>query len=264
MLSGYLNAIGVAADGFESWDSLQNVLAGNAEYKSIPLAKFLPSVLPANERRRSSALVRLSFRSLEQVLTQVGKLQCSTVFASSGGDYDIFNKLCSALAKDEKVISPTQFHNSVHNAPAGYWGIATENTEASTTISAYDYSFVMGFLESLLQLSGGAEHVLYSCYDMQPPPPLNTYRPVVADYSVALLLSQEPMDSVVAKFELELGEQQKNSLDIHLEEPLATLAQGNAAARSLYLLDAVVRKRDVVTLECDFARTLTVRISYDC
>ena len=47
------------------------------------------------------------------------------VFTSSGGDGRNCHEICAALASAERLISPTRFHNSVHNAAAGYWGIAT-------------------------------------------------------------------------------------------------------------------------------------------
>mgnify|MGYP002075717815 CR=1 FL=1 len=34
----------------------------------------------------------------------------------------------SVFASDDRLISPTRFHNSVHNAPSGYWSIAARST----------------------------------------------------------------------------------------------------------------------------------------
>ncbi len=41
---------------------------------------------------------------------------------------------------------PTQFHNSVHNAVAGYWSIATKSTQPMTCLAAHDHSFAAGLL----------------------------------------------------------------------------------------------------------------------
>jgi len=43
-----------------------------------------------------------------------------SVFASSGGDGHNCHEICQALSLEERLISPTRFHNSVHNAAAGY------------------------------------------------------------------------------------------------------------------------------------------------
>ncbi len=53
-----------------------------------------------------------------------GKEPMPAVFACSGGDTDVINRLCSALMLPGCPVSPQQFVNSVHNAPAGYWSIA--------------------------------------------------------------------------------------------------------------------------------------------
>ena len=46
-----------------------------------------------------------------------------SVFASTHGDLAITDYMCETLATDPTAVSPTKFHNSVHNAAAGYWTI---------------------------------------------------------------------------------------------------------------------------------------------
>ncbi len=41
------------------------------------------------------------------------------VFVSAHGDLSINDYACSTLATDPSVLSPTRFHNSVHNAAGG-------------------------------------------------------------------------------------------------------------------------------------------------
>jgi len=60
---------------------------------------------------------------------------------------------CKTLASDDRSISPTRFHNSVHNAPAGYWGIASGAMTPATVLCAHDASFGAGLLEALTQLA---------------------------------------------------------------------------------------------------------------
>ena len=48
----------------------------------------------------------------------------------------------------ERELSPTRFHNSVHNAPAGYWSIATQSREPSTSLCRDDESFQAALLEA--------------------------------------------------------------------------------------------------------------------
>jgi hypothetical protein len=52
----------------------------------------------------------------------------------------------------EKMVSPTLFHNSVHNTPAGYFSIATGIQTASVSLSAGDNTFSAGLIEALTQV----------------------------------------------------------------------------------------------------------------
>ena len=47
------------------------------------------------------------------------------VFASGNGDGITVGAILEMLTKPDGFVSPTQFHNSVHNAAAGYWSIGT-------------------------------------------------------------------------------------------------------------------------------------------
>ena len=48
-------------------------------------------------------------------------------------------------------MSPIRFHNSVHNAAAGYWTIGTDCHEPYTALSAFEDTFGEGLLEALSQ-----------------------------------------------------------------------------------------------------------------
>ena len=55
-----------------------------------------------------------------------------SVFTSAHGDLAVNDYMCATLATQPTAISPTRFHNSVHNAAAGYWTIATGCHAASS------------------------------------------------------------------------------------------------------------------------------------
>src|SRR3546814_8764549 len=82
--------------------------------------------------------------------------------------------MCATLASEPRTISPTKFHNSVHNAAAGYWTIGSGCMHASTAVSAFDASFAQGLVEALAQLAEGAEAVLLAAYDGPATGPLET------------------------------------------------------------------------------------------
>src|SRR3546814_3129393 len=82
--------------------------------------------------------------------------------------------MCAPRAIAPRSISPTKFHNSVHNAAAGYWTIGSGCMHASTAVSAFDASFAQGLVEALAQLAEGAEAVLLAAYDGPATGPLET------------------------------------------------------------------------------------------
>ena len=73
------------------------------------------------------------------------------VFAASGGDGETVHEILSVLATAQREVSPTRFHNSVHNAPSGYWAVATGSRAPSTSLCAFDDSFAAGMLEAAVQ-----------------------------------------------------------------------------------------------------------------
>ena len=112
----------------------------------------------------------------------------ATVFSSSTGDPSNCHLLCEALAAPERLVSPTRFTNSVHNAPAGYWHIAAQSRAASTSLAAFDASFAAGLLEAAVQCTATGQAVLLVACDVPYPEPLHTVRPVADVFAVALLL----------------------------------------------------------------------------
>ena len=125
-MSCFIDAVEVYTPGIRDWATLREIFEGNLTFDSgVTDDKYAPESLPRNERRRASSVTRLAFRITESIASQTSldlSKTCS-VFASGGGDYEVVHEICSSLATTEKHISPTQFHNSVHNAAGGYGGI---------------------------------------------------------------------------------------------------------------------------------------------
>jgi hypothetical protein len=237
-------AIGLAAPGFANWcdgsDFFQSGIAYDSSAEMLPM---VPSLLPVNERRRTTQLIKLALQSGQDALDKwsgdVGEL--ATVFANSDGDLEIVDKIMIALGMDGKPVSPTHFHNSVHNAPAGYWSIATRSRAPSTSISAFDASFSAGLLEAAAQVIDEKRDVLLVSYDIPPPPTLHSFRPLVAPFAAALLLTMK--DGVEAQAQIEISlmaddNNQSTLTDINLE----SLRRDNPAARCLPLLLQLANK----------------------
>ena len=124
-LSVWVSGIGLWAPGASTWDAFRDVVSGGAP--SGASERPVADVLPPNERRRAPESVLLAAAAAGQAVRMSGRdaatLPC--VFASAHGDQVITDYMCQTLATAPLELSPTKFHNSVHNAPAGYWTIAT-------------------------------------------------------------------------------------------------------------------------------------------
>lgn len=236
-------SLGVAAPGLPDWPGSQPVLRGEQAYAASELPRYAPGLLPPNERRRATRLGRLAFKAAEEAIqgSPVPPGQLAAVFASSGGDYEVMDRMCRALSGPDRAMSPTDFHNSVHNAAAGYWSIATGSRQPSTSLAAFDSSFAAGLMEAVSLVLHDRQPVLLVAYDTKPPPPLGFARPLSDDFSSALVLVP---DAVAGGMMLGLqpgdGRSQETAVD---DEALEKLRKGNPAARALPLLAALARRR---------------------
>lgn len=148
-------------------------------------------LLPPRLRRRMSSATRLALvageRACKDAVVDISSIP--SVFASIVGEIKITDTLCRNIAEKRLPISPTQFHNSVHNTAAGYWSMITKNRHATQAIGAGENTLVMGLLESHCQLQMTTEQILLICYEEMAPEPLVTGEQV-SDCAVAFLLGR--------------------------------------------------------------------------
>ncbi|MGS2718102.1 beta-ketoacyl synthase chain length factor [Eionea flava] len=160
--------VGIGAWGgyFESWEALQAILQGG----NLPDEKLKgpkPSIIPSNERRRAPLPVRLAVESSWQA-TQSANISpeaLTCVFVSGLGDTDLTDYMCKTLASDNKELSPTKFHNSVHNAAAGYWTISTNTMTAANSVAGYKHSVALAIFEAMVQCESENTPMLVTFYD---------------------------------------------------------------------------------------------------
>jgi hypothetical protein len=241
-LTAYLQGIGLIGPGLPDWRSGARALAGKEDYSPRATVVPAPEGLPAAERRRTGNTVRLAISAAQQALADAGVAAegMPAVFTSSGGDGFICHEICQTLASSDRQLSPTRFHNSVHNAAAGYWSLATGATAASTALCAHDASFAAGLIEALAMLAADAVPVILSAYETSYPEPLNSVRPLPDSFAVAMVLTPTPGARAHAKLLLTLCEGE-TAAD-RLEDPkLEALRAALPAARSLPLLKLLAR-----------------------
>ncbi|MFT3776841.1 MAG: beta-ketoacyl synthase chain length factor [Ottowia sp.] len=200
----WIEGVGIVAPGLNDWPSAAAVLRGEQPYAAAPTALPAPELLPAAERRRASRIVKATLAAGLQACRQAGREPASlaNVFASSGGDGHNCHALCELLATGDRQISPTRFHNSVHNAASGYWSIATGATPAAQVLCAYDASFGAGLLEAMVQVEAGGQPVLLVAGDSEYPPPLHAKRPIQDTAALALVLAPAPGARPLAELRL--------------------------------------------------------------
>lgn len=233
----YLEAPSFSAPGLPDWHSAQAVLRDEQPYVANDLPVYQPNLLPPNERRRASPTVRMAFRVAEAV-TQASSIvaaELATVFASADGDLSIAQRICAALAEPQRFISPTDFHNSVHNAAAGYWSIASLAKGPATAIAAGDDSFAVGLLEALGMVLIEQHATLLVTYDVPAPAPLLAKRPVRDPAGIALILTPQPTPNTLARLSVAPTVTPITTTPMQ-SAVLEALRLGNPAARALPLL----------------------------
>ncbi len=244
----FVEALGLAANGLPDWASGTAVLRGEAPYAYADLPAHAPALLPANERRRATATVRLAFQAAEDAIagSRFAAHQLATVFSSSEADTPVMHRICSALATPQRLVSPTDFHNSVHNAAAGYWSIAAECRAPSISLSAWDSGFAAGLLEAAALAEVDGHDVLLVAYDIPAPEPLHEKRPLSCAFGIAMVLTTTP--GLGHRIDLQLLDTKDS--ESRMQDPaLEALRVGNPAARALPLLQLLAQQRaGIVTL----------------
>lgn len=240
-----VRGIGLLGPGLADWTSGAAALRAPASaWQAQPTVLPAPARLPPAERRRAGTVVKLAMGVADQACAQSGAdpQALATVFAASSGDASNCHEICIALATPERLVSPTRFTNSVHNAAAGYWHIATASRAPSTSLSAYDASFAAGLLEAAAQAVTIRAPVLLVAGDAPYPEPLQGVRPLPDAFGVALVLdAADASGTALAMLELALREDAPPSVCDH--PGLEALRGAIPAARSLPLLQALARNQ---------------------
>ncbi len=239
----WIAGVAVLGAGLPGWAASEAALAGTAPWSAGEVVPPPPALLPPTERRRTSAAVRLALAVATEATAGVeDRAALETVFASSNGDGAVVGGILEALHDPGGVaLSPTQFHNSVHNSAAGYWHIAIGSTAPSVSLGGYDGSFAAGLLAAAMAVAARGASVLLCAYDLPLPAPLAAVRPTGPGFAAALVLRPQPVPGALARLALR-----------HVAEPapalppgdaLDALAEGNPAARALPLLRALAARR---------------------
>jgi len=255
--------IGVWSEVFSNWDEFRSVMSGDVMDTATTLA---PQVIPAKERRRAPVSVKIAVEVMDQAcrMAALDAKEIATVFASAIGDMQITDYMCRTLAEAPRTISPTRFHNSVHNAATGYWSIATQSHQAANAVSGFADSVSIAILDGAIQAVEEQLPVLVVAQEIAAPPPLDSIYATAHPFAMALLLSLAGAHpSPIASMRLVV---ESAAIDV---PPLPEIAgidlSGNYAARSLPLLEAIDKQQDrEVKLPLSASKALSLSISAGC
>jgi hypothetical protein len=245
----FVEGIGLLGPGLNGWHASHPFLAGSAAYVAAPTVLTASELLPPAERRRTGTPVKLALAVGREAFAHAGRdaALTATMFTSSGGDGDNVHQICETLAVAELEVSPTRFHNSVHNAAAGYWSIASRSQEPSTSLCCYDASFSAGLLEAAVQAAVDDIPVALIAYDHPYPEPLHTVRHLGPAFGVALIITPQATKASFAALEVSLVPGTQNPTTM-ADGTLDDLRASVPAARSLPLLSALARGAAEVVL----------------
>lgn len=239
--------LGAWGANFRNAEQLQQVL--NGEHIEDDGAKGpKPEIIPANERRRAPLPVRLAVETSWQACENAS-LDPSTlgsVFVSGLGDTQLTDYMCKVLAGDNKALSPTKFHNSVHNAAAGYWTISTGCMQAANSVAGYEESVSLTLLESLIQADAEQRPILMTFYDAPVSPVLKPILKNEHAFAVSIIIAPRSLKltsnlhfSASVKIANQTEQGQTQWPVGNWQEPLNTCYQTNPVARILPLIEMI-------------------------
>jgi len=206
-------------------------------------ARPAPALLAANERRRAPDSVLVALEVASQALADAGGIvgagtdDLASVFVSSHGDLPITDAMCTTLASNPRLLSPTRFHHSVHNAASGYWAIGSGSRGPSTALSAHEHSFAIGWLEAASLCVAEQRPVLLVAYDTAACGGLASVNTSRGLLGVALLLA--PVAGPRTRWQMQ-GALRAGTAPAHtLRSPAARGLADNAMAQALPLFEAL-------------------------
>lgn len=259
--TAFVDGIALWAPRIPGWDIARSVLRGETAAHAQPAPRPAPGILAPTERRRAPDTVAIALevavRACESAGTDPAELP--GVFACTEGDTAISDYMCETLARTPTLISPIRFHNSVHNAAAGYWSIGTGCTQPYTALTAHHDTFGAGLLEALAQAETGGRATLLVAYDIESRGPLATMAPSKGIVGAAVVLAPAAGDRSMARIRWRtLSGSERTAA----EPRNAELVAGSAMAHCLPFFEAMALEQER-TVRLGLSPRLSLEIQFD-
>lgn len=236
----FIDGIGFWSPALPGWAAARPALRGEP-FEPAAARRPAPALLPPAERRRAPDTVALALEVAAEAVAASGHdpAELPSVFTSAYGDLGLLDNLCSTLAAQPTLVSPTKFHNSVHNAASGYWTIGTGCHASSGALSAYSRSFAAGLLEAATQCVADHTPVLLVAYDGPAVGALASAAASEGLLAAALLLA--PKRGASSRWSLQLALQSPSPSTPALRSAAAHALARNAMADALPVCEVLAR-----------------------
>ena len=256
-----IDGIGFWTPGVPDWAAFKRALESGEILAIDATARPSPAALPPAERRRAPESVLIASEAAGQACAMAARdpATLAGIFTSTHGDLSITDAMCATLAADPRELSPTRFHNSVHNAPAGYWTVAAQCHKSATAISAAHGSFAAALIEAAVEVHAEGEPVLLVAYDIAARGPVAEVAPSALSFAVAFVLSLAREASTLLRLSLRSSARAAND---DVPSSLARLASNPMAAQAVPLLAAIAaRRRTTIELPAGDGTSLDVEVT---
>lgn len=258
--TAFVDGVALWAPRIPGWATAAPVLRGDAPPAEQPAPRPAPAVLAPTERRRAPDTVAIALEVAARACESAGvePKTLASVFACTEGDLAISDYMSETLARTPTLISPIRFHNSVHNAAAGYWCIGTGCMQPYTALSAHIDTFGEGMLEALVQAQSSGQPTLLVAYDIEARGPLSTMAHSKGIVGAGVVVSPTAGASSLARIRWRTVRGTERTAPLARN---AALVAGNAMATCLPFFEAIacVQPRTVrvglsptMLLEMDF------------
>lgn len=241
--TAYVNGVALWAPRIPGWEVAAPVLRGEAPAAEQPAPRPAPSLLAPTERRRAPDTVAIALEVAVRACESAGvdPRDVASVFACTEGDLAINDYMSETLARTPTLVSPIRFHNSVHNAAAGYWTIGTGCHQPYTALTARQDTFGEGLLEALVQAQASGHPTLLAAYDIEARGPLASVAPSRGIVGAGVVVAPDPGAAVLARVRWRTA---RAGGPTPPQERNAGLVAGNAMAACLPFFEAVAMRQE--------------------
>ena len=191
-----VSGIGIWTHGITNWAEFLQQQQAPASI-SVPATAPAADIIPAREKRRVPLITRMAIEAGIQAcrMAAIDPGLTTSVFSSCMGDTEVTDYMCRVLATPEKALSPTKFHNSVHNATSGYWSIFTQGHLSGGFAGAHLHSFATALIESAALSITESKPTLLVMYDVANCNPMHDACPIDTPLAYALLIQPASDDA---------------------------------------------------------------------